>query len=275
MSRVSRVIQGTLSWMPSRMWRLRGLVLSCLVGLLALGLGGSARADLVDEAWKQGNQAFFSGDHKGALRIYETLDAQGVVSAELYYNMGVAFERLGQRGHAVWAFERALALNPADEDAQFNLAQVREKLVTGTPKSSKGLASEGAWERALTVFARSTVVGLFLVAYVLLFVVLSLRLRARPASRAPYTASAILVGCAAVLFGCLWVGQVFAHRLPVAVVLPDTVAVKEGADVNYETSFDVSAGLRVRVVESAEGWCKIRLADGTQGHVRCETLGLL
>jgi SH3-like domain-containing protein len=59
------------------------------------------------------------------------------------------------------------------------------------------------------------------------------------------------------------------------VVLPDKVAVKEGADPNYRTSFEVHAGLKVRLYDQEHDWVRIRLANGLEGWVREEAVGRL
>src|ERR1019366_8106343 len=110
---------------------------------------------------------------------YEQLDKQHVVSADLYYNLGVTYFRQGQLGRAIWAFERALVVAPDDED-----------------------------------------------------------------SRLAITTACAVLGTAALLAGALLLGRMNLDRIPFAVVLPDTVAVKEGADSNFRTSFEVHGGLR-------------------------------
>ena len=68
----------------------------------------------------------FRGDYDTALAAYVELDRQGIVSADLFYNLGVAYYRKGDLGRAIWSFERAVALDPEAEDARFNLAQARK-----------------------------------------------------------------------------------------------------------------------------------------------------
>ena len=77
-----------------------------------------------------------------------------------------------------------------------------------------------------------------------------------------------MLAAGALLAGALLVGRAQLDRVPFGVVLPDAVAVKEGADANYRTSFDVHAGLRVRLVERDQDWLRIRLANGLEGWVR-------
>ena len=124
----------------------------------------------------------------------------------------------------------------------------------------------------VTALTLSTETWLFTIVYVAFFAALALRLRARRGGgleQAPaWGAFAAILGVGALLAGALLVGRV-------AVVLPDQVAVKEGADPNYKTSFDVHAGLRVRIVEADQDWLRVRLGNGLEGWVRSQDVGRL
>jgi SH3-like domain-containing protein len=94
-------------------------------------------------------------------------------------------------------------------------------------------------------------------------------------SRLAVTTAAAVLGSAALLAGLLLLGRMNLDRIPYAIVLPDTVAVKEGADTNFRTSFEVHGGLRVRVLDRDQDWVRVRLANGLEGFVHIEDLGLL
>jgi tetratricopeptide (TPR) repeat protein len=243
--------------------------------LLVLALTGSARADLIDEAWRRGNDAYFKGDYPAAVAAYEQLDRQGVVSPDLYYNLGVAYFRQGSLGRAVWSFERAAALEPEDEDIRFNLTQTRKLAERRVRDKIEGAEREAIWIRAVTYFTASQMTWLFLLLYLGCFGLLFLWRRARDASRAVLGAGAALLGVGALLSGLLLAGRAALDRLPFGVVLPDVVAVREGADPNYRTSFQVHAGLRVRLLERDQEWLRIRLANGLEGWVRDQDVGQL
>jgi tetratricopeptide (TPR) repeat protein len=244
-----------------------------VLGLLALGR--PARADLIDEAWRRGNDAYFKGDYPAAVAAYEQIDHQGVVSGDLYYNLGVAYFRQGNLGRAVWSFERAVTLEPDDEDARFNLSQARKLADRRVRDNIEGAERDALWIRAVSFLTPGAQTWLFLVLYLACFALLFLWRRARDASRAALGAGAALVGVAAALAGLLLAGRVVLDRLPFGVVLPDTVAVREGADPNYRTSFSVHAGLRVRLLERDQDWLRIRLANGLEGWVRDQDVGAL
>ena len=248
-----------------------------ILGAVLLALVGArvARADLIDEAWRRGNDAYFRGDYPAAVAAYEQIDRQSVVSADLYYNLGVVYFRQGNLGPAVWSFERAVSLAPDDEDARFNLAQARKLAERRVRDRIEGAERDSLWIRVVTFLTGSEVTWLFVILYLVSFALLFWRRRAREASRAALSASAALVGFAAILAGLLLLGRVTLDRLPFGVVLPDVVAVKEGADPNYRTTFAVHSGLRVRLLERDHEWVRIRLANGLEGWVRDQDVGRL
>lgn len=256
----------------STTWVARGLGLALAA---ALFLARPAHADRADEAWKRATDAYFRGDYAAAIAAYEQLDRQGIVSADLTYNLGVAYFRVGQLGHAIWAFERAAALDPDAEDARYNLAQARKLAGRRAIDKIEGAERDPAWIRVVTLLTTSTQTWLFLALYGGCFALLFLRRRAAADTRAALSASAAILGATALLAGALLVGRAVLERLPFGIVLPDEVAVKEGADANYRTSFEVHAGLRVRLLERDQDWVRIRLANGLEGWVRGQEVGRL
>jgi tetratricopeptide (TPR) repeat protein len=244
-----------------------------MAGAAVVAGAGAARADRVDEAWKRGNEAYLRGDYDQAVAAYGELDRQGIQSADLYYNLGAAHYRKGQLGRAIWAFERALAVDPGAEDARYNLAQARKLAARQAQDKLEGAEREPLWIRAATALTTSTETWLFLLLYLGCFALLFLRRRASDDARAPLGAAAGVLGVGAALLGAMLAGRAMLDRIPFAVVLPEEVAVKEGADASYRTSFAVHAGLKVRLVEREQDWVRIRLANGLEGWVQGTSVG--
>jgi tetratricopeptide (TPR) repeat protein len=249
--------------------------LAFVVALALSIVGTRARADRLDDVWQKGNEAYLHGDYAAAVTAYEGLDRQGVVSGDLYFNLGDAYFRKGALGPAIWAFERALALDPSDEDARFNLDQARKLAAARTQDRLQGEQHEPAWIRVVTSISPGLLTLMFVLLYVGTFVGLYLWRRAREDLRATSAAVVSLLAAGAMLTGALVFARLQLERTPFGVVLPDAVAVKEGADLNYRTSFDVHAGLRVRIVERDQDWLRIRLGNGLEGWVRSADVGSL
>lgn len=258
----------------------------CTAGLaLALSLaGGTARADLTDDVWKRGNDAYLRGDYAAAVHAYEQLDRQQVASADLAFNLGNAYYRQGQLGRAIWCWQRALALDPDQDDARYNLAQARRVEDTRVHDKLEGAEREPTWMRAVGLLGAATETWLFVALYAAFFLALGLRVRARRQAGpdeveaghgSGWTALAAILGVGAALAGLLLIGRVASDRMPSGIVLADQADVKEGADPNYKTSFQVHAGLRVRLLDRDQDWVRIRLANGLEGWVRDRDVGRL
>jgi tetratricopeptide (TPR) repeat protein len=242
---------------------------------LVLLTGGSAHADRRDEAWRRGNEAYLHGDYAAAAVAYEELEHQGVVSADLYFNLGDAYFRKGSLGPAIWAFEKAAALDPGDEDARYNLGEARKLAARAAHDRIEGEDRDPLWIRAVTSMGPSTETWLFVAVYLAFFALVVVRLRARDDLRPALGAGAAVLGAAALLTGALLFGRAQLGRLPFGVVLPDAVAVKDGADDSYRTSFEVHAGLRVRMIERDQDWLRVRLGNGLEGWVHASQIGTL
>src|SRR5207245_9048665 len=93
--------------------------------LALLLLASPAYADAVNEAFKKGNDAYYRGDYATAIDAYEKVAGVGVVNEGLYYNLGNSYYRAGRLGPAIYNYERALSLDPDQEDAAYNLRIAR------------------------------------------------------------------------------------------------------------------------------------------------------
>jgi len=97
-----------------------------LPGLICLLLGNLSAfaADLA--AFEQANHEFHADQFATAAATYEKILATGGPHATVYYNLGNCYQRLGQYGHAILAYERARLLTPRDPDLLANLALARK-----------------------------------------------------------------------------------------------------------------------------------------------------
>lgn len=94
------------------------------LALLILSLPASFAATAVQQA----DSAYNKKNFQDALYYYQAAAEKDGVSSDLYYNMGNTYYRLGDLGHAVLNYRRALALDPSNEEARLNLEFVRTKI---------------------------------------------------------------------------------------------------------------------------------------------------
>jgi tetratricopeptide (TPR) repeat protein len=93
---------------------------------LAFGIASVAYAQ-TDTDFTKANQEYAQGHFKEAIGGYEALVRAGQSSANLFYDLGNAYFRTGDFGHAILNYERALALEQHHPEATANLQIVRDE----------------------------------------------------------------------------------------------------------------------------------------------------
>ena len=100
------------------------------VGVAAISLGcatiRTARGDQ-NPAFAKANQDYSEGHSQEAVDGYRNVVSSGQWSANLFYDLGNAWFRLGNFGEAILNYERALALDPHHPEAAANLVLVRDE----------------------------------------------------------------------------------------------------------------------------------------------------
>jgi tetratricopeptide (TPR) repeat protein len=122
-----------------------GLVV-LLVAMLAVAIGATAQLTAprpmseADRAtFARANQLAEAGQLAAAVNLYEQLSAQGLVNADLYYNLGQAYSQLGKANQAVEYFMQAAQLAPRDGQIAARLAQADISTRSVVPLTSNEL----------------------------------------------------------------------------------------------------------------------------------------
>lgn len=74
------------------------------------------------------DSAYLKNDYQTAIEIYEGLLKQGE-AADLYYNLGNSYYKVDNLGKAILNYERALLLEPGNDDIRTNLQIAKGKTV--------------------------------------------------------------------------------------------------------------------------------------------------
>lgn len=98
------------------------LILTIMTGLLGAMVVCASESSTFERA----NERFSKGDFAGAVTSYEEVIRDEGTSAAVLYNLGNSYQRLGQPGPAILAYERARLLSPRDPDLLANLALARK-----------------------------------------------------------------------------------------------------------------------------------------------------
>jgi hypothetical protein len=238
--------------------------------ILALLLAQPAAAQLFADA----NAAYLSGDVTRAIASYEALVSQGVLSPELETNLGAACLRQGKRGQAALHFERALFLDPGDEDARADLVEVRRGNVDKLEGEADEASGETVW-RVLAPLPGPVSAALLVALWCAAWVLLAVRLFA-PQLRWMGVASGACFALASIAALFTWgaaEGQKLALRR--GVVVAASAAAREGPSEKSASHFEVHEGTTVRVDDDDQGYLRVKLANGLTGWVPASAVELV
>lgn len=102
---------------------MKNILLSALMLLSSFYVVGQS---LTEKA----NADYDKDKYAAALESYLKVASEEGTSSDLYYNIGNTYYRMGDLGHAILYYERALVLNPDNDDARANLEFVSSKIQT-------------------------------------------------------------------------------------------------------------------------------------------------
>ena len=88
---------------------------------LLLMIANSVVAQNTDDLFKSANDLYKNEKLEEAIELYKKIETQGLVSSELYYNLGNSYYKLNKVGPSIYYYEKALKLNPLNEDVKNNL----------------------------------------------------------------------------------------------------------------------------------------------------------
>lgn len=112
---------------------MKKIIALCLI-LTSLSLSASNLAEKADSAYNK-------EDYGQAISLYLASIEQDGVSSTIYYNLGNAYYRDNLLGKAIISYERALAIDPSNNDAQTNLDFVRTKIIDAPEDDSSFLSN--------------------------------------------------------------------------------------------------------------------------------------
>ena len=81
-----------------------------------------------DENFYKANNYYNNSKYLESINIYESILAAGWESSNLYYNLGNSYFRQNQIGQSIWAYNKALKMDPRNEHLIKNLSIAEAKI---------------------------------------------------------------------------------------------------------------------------------------------------
>ena len=208
------------------------------------------------------NQLYENGQFAHAAALYQQLVDQGIQNDALYFNLGNAYFKSEDVGHAILYYRKAAQLDPRDDDIQNNLKIARTQRIDQYEQEADFLTRltqmVGSW---LTLNELAFIaLGLWFAAVVLLIAFLR-----QNGGRIKTAMGYALFGVALSFVASVAAlgSELYVHgNRPAAVITQQEVNVMGGPGSGQVVEFTLHSGAEVRILEERGSWMRLELPGG-------------
>jgi hypothetical protein len=240
--------------------------------------------------WERGIQAYKDKDYTTAVEAFQNVVEHDHASADVYYNLGNAYFKLGEQnvagngrkfangelGRAVLNYERALKLNPGMDDAEYNLDHAKE-FTNDTEAVPEGLLVR-LWHGLASLLSTNMWAALsLLMLFACIVLILTFLLHHSKIVRMTSFFVSLVTALMFVLTTLLSLTQLttYTDNQRAVIIALDSTPVHASPDSGSKIIRQPSQGVTVQMERTQGDWTEVRFADGEKGWLRTRSVEVI
>jgi hypothetical protein len=233
---------------------------------------GSVFAQTSDQLhFERANEFYQAGKYQDAIGMYQKILSDGKVSGEVYFNLGNAYYKTGDIGHAILYYERAKIFLEDDEALDQNLRIARLKTVDEIEPIPQ-LFLLVWWREIQHLISLDTLAW---ITYAL-FVLLILAVIASILWRRRWRRIAWIIFWVFLPVTIIFISRVYEFETSqFGIILDSKISVMSEPSLSGQELFILHEGTKVRINRSVESWDEISLPDGKTGWMKKQSLEVI
>jgi len=244
--------------------------------ILLLFLSQVVIAQSADELFQKANEEYKLEQYETAIKTYEQIESLGLTSSELYYNIGNCYYKLNRVAPSIYNYEKALMINPLNEDASNNLVFARRLTIDNIeelPKSvlqrlDESFVKKLSYNEWAMVSVTLSILGCLL--FLLFYFAYS------PGKKRLFFVTSMISFLLLITTSVFTIKEYsFAQSNIEAIIFATQIEIKNAPTANGETVFTLHEGTKVKVLDTVDNWKKIKIADGKIGWIVTKELKVL
>lgn len=241
--------------------------------ILFLLISSVSFAQNSNELFASANALYKNGKYQEAIKLYNKIEAEDKVSSELYYNLGNCYYKLNKVAPTIYNYEKALKLNPNNEDAQNNLIFAKRLTldrIEVLPKTALQRFNESFLQK-LSYDGWAITAVLFSILVAVLFLLYYFA-HSSSKKRLFFIGSIISLLLLITSLGITFNQYKKAKSTVEAIIFAEKTPVKSEPTKNADETFTLHEGTKVNVIDAVDDWKKIKLSDGKIGWMLAKNL---
>ncbi len=244
--------------------------------ILLIFVSNIVSAQTVDALFEEANSLYKSEKYQQAINKYKEIESSGNISSELYFNLGNCYYKLHEVAPSIYNYEKALFLDPSNEDAGVNLIiakkltldRIEELPETLFQKLNKNYLKKlhyNTW--AILAVVLSVLMGIF---FLLFYFSDSSRTK-----RLYFIISFFNLFLLSSVLLIAYHQFTQSESTKEAIVFVTEVSIKNEPTANSDEIFTLHEGAKVMVIDTVDEWNKIKLVDSKIGWLRTKNIKII
>lgn len=219
-----------------------------------------------DSLFIKANHYYNEGLYNDAISNYQEIIQNGFESADLYYNIGNSFYKLNDMPNAILYYEKALKLDPNNEDILNNLKIANSKIPDKIEAIPEFFLIKW-WNAFYNMFSANnwTMVALIIFTILMLNVIIFFSSQKKSLKRFSFWIGIIFFVLSLFSFSLASQKYYYMNKKNEAIIFSPSVTVKSSPNQNSVDLFVVHEGTKIMITEEVDGWYEIKIANGSVG----------
>lgn len=228
--------------------------------------------------FERAGAAYNAQRYADAVAMYDSIETDEGVSAELYYNRGNAYYKMGKYAPAILNYERALLLSPGNPDIRYNLTLANTKItdkieVTGTFFINVWAENVRDWFGSNTWAIIAIVSFLLFISGLALYIFTDIeRMKLK---KIGFFVALPMIAVSVIANICAVTQNNRGNKHDNAIVFAHEVSVKSSPAESGTELFILHEGTKVSLLESVGEWVEVRISDGNQGWLPMRSIEVI
>jgi len=227
----------------------------------------------VDTLFEKANNLYHQSEYESAIQVYAKIDSMGYQSPEVYFNMANSYFRSNKIGKARLYYERALLLDPSDEDISANMEFLESMLSDRFDIVPEFFVK--TWARKIILGFHPNnwmIISLIFFTIFLLGGLVYIFLKSSSVRRIGFFVALPAFLLSVMCYGLSYISYHKVSEPQSAIIMEDSQVVRSAPRQSGKELFILHLGSKVHIENSIDTWNEIRISDGRKGWVPVESI---
>lgn len=251
----------------------RNILIKVMIIIFGLIFTIRTEAQTAEELLSRANTLYNESAYDSAAVAYEDIIGMGYSSAALYYNLGNTYYKLRNYPLAIYYYEKSLKLDPNNEDTKHNIG-IANAFISDKIEAVPSLFLKNWWRNIGNSFSANTwaIISLIIFALFLACLFIYFTTRTRFIKKSMFFSCIIFLVVIICSFTISAQKYNYIKSQNEGIIISPTITVKSSPSSTSVDLFVLHEGSKVKVLDKANEWEKIKIANGSIGWIPSSTL---